>query len=238
MSESTKITGNFLLVYKGITAKRLERRETRWLLPIKVNHSRAPHLGPEILTDVDGSSVDQNKWLDPAHVTFANLHIYDQDQVESFLMQYGLSGVFCGRHMTPSSGAPEKWFIYPEFMAKWQTLLQREWSTQKPQLWFHPRSIAIDMNAGKLQLVTSDLWTLICISFLSDHSRGRTSVCRFAGCKCLPHFLKSRRNQEFCSPRCRALENMKIWRLKPGNRRRENRRKKERLIKNATQVKE
>lgn len=229
------MTGNFSLLYEGIAPARLERRENSWLIPLKVNHTTAPPLGPEILPAVDGSSVDQNEWLDPAHVTFANLQVCDQDQVESFLLRYGLSGAFCVRGLTPTSGAPEEWFIYAERMTQRQTLLREAWSAQNPQLWFHPRSVAINMNAGKLQLVTPDLWTFICLSFLSDHSRGRTAVCKFAGCRCLPHFLKSRRDQEFCSSRCRALENMKSWRRNPSNRRRENRRRKERQIKNATQ---
>lgn len=230
MRELRPFTGRFLLVYEGKVPRELGRVDRGWIVSFTSKPPAGSVAGPDLLRSVDGVPVDQNKWLDDGHVTFANLQFEDHKRMQNFMMRYGLSGHFFNKDWQSN-----EWFVDPAFIRKWQTRLRGAWSAQEPQLWFHPRSVALDIRSGKIHLATPDLWTFICLSFLTDHSQGRTAVCKFAGCKNSPYFLKSRRDQEFCSKRCRALENMKSWRLKPSNRRRENRRRRERQIQYATQ---
>ena len=80
----------------------------------------------------------------------------------------------------------------------------------------------------KGRLVASDLWTYICVRFLADRPDGLTKVCEFGGCKFLPYFIKSRKDQRFCCRQCRALKNMADWRADPENLEREKKKRKKR----------
>jgi hypothetical protein len=77
--------------------------------------------------------------------------------------------------------------------------------------------------------VIHDLWALICIEFLIDHSAGRARMCALEDCKSLRYFVQSRKDQEFCSKSCRAQHNMKVWRSNPANAKHEKLMRKKRL---------
>jgi hypothetical protein len=61
-------------------------------------------------------------------------------------------------------------------------------------------------------LVTSfALWPYTCFLFRDDFFHRRTHVCTNPNCL-TPYFIKSRRDQTFCSVECRNLVNVQRWR--------------------------
>jgi hypothetical protein len=215
-----------LVDYQGIAPATLSERGGRLLLPL----TSTPPAGitsksPELLEYIDGVIIDSNRRQDPPHLAFANLDLSQEKRLKSFLNQYGIAGCFCNRDWNS-----REWYIDSALLKKYQNQLRQAWGKKQFQLWFHPRSVTVDATDRRLRLVTSDLWTLICIRFLIDSSDEHRDpkVCGLGGCRWIRYFLKSRPDQQFCTKTCRALSNMEKWRSKPKNRKQEKLRRKTR----------
>lgn len=165
---------------------------------------------------LEGGQVDMGKWIDPVHVEFANTDFSDIRRAWSFVKKYGTSGLFCG-----VDRKSKRCFLRPDLLQKYQSDLRGAWRGTKGSLWFHPRSIDVGYADGALRLAIRDLWTLICVGFMLDRSKGTTGVCEYGRCTFQPYFLRSRKDQQFCSKQCRAKRNMEIWRSRPQNVKRE-----------------
>jgi hypothetical protein len=53
------------------------------------------------------------------------------------------------------------------------------------------------VRARSVELIMNDLWSLICLLFLMDHSAGKTGVCGNPECPA-PYFLRKRKDQKYC----------------------------------------
>jgi hypothetical protein len=211
------------VVFDGGILSHLETIDNKLLVPLKKTPPPGTMAGPDLVKFIHTIPANRSKWSDPVHVAFANSNFEAPEGVVFFVKHYGISGYFCRKN---TSGI---WFVDPTHIRKWQTELRDTWCRKHPRLWFHPRSLSVSAEGGHLQLVIDDLWALICIEFLIDHSAGRTRVCAYDDCKSLRYFVRSRKDQEFCSKSCRAQHNMKVWRSKPANVKHEKLMRKKRL---------
>jgi hypothetical protein len=198
-------------VYDGGIPKHLEVIDDRLLIPLKKSPPPGTVPGPELVKLIDTIPANRAKWPDPVHVAFANWGFEKVDRIVPFVKRYGTSGHFCRK------SASGQYYVDSDSFLKWQERLRTAWCEKHPELWFHARSLSVNAEGGHLQLVVHDLWTLICVEFLINHSAGRTKVCAFEDCKSLRYFVQSRKDQEFCSQSCRAQHNMRVWRSKSAN---------------------
>jgi hypothetical protein len=211
---------NAVVVYEGVVPSGLQCIDGRLVVAFKQHPRSGTVSGLDLVHLLDGIPANQRRWPEPVHQAFANMNFQDPRQVERFVKLYGISGHFCnlpeGSWEQPV--ADRQWFIDPSLLQKYQAQLREAWVRKRPNLWFHPRSIKVDLKDEELRLVVRDLWALICVGFLRDHSAGRARVCEFEGCKCLRYFLSSRSDQKYCSKSCRSSKNMQAWRSSAKNR--------------------
>jgi hypothetical protein len=213
------------VVHAGATLAEFQHdAQGRLLVPFQQVPRPGAVAGPDLVPLMHSKPIDTKRWPDPPHQAFANLDFRDMRRLEFFVRTYGISGHFC--NLDRSNGV---WFVDRALLQKWQDRLRAAWGQfiahdyeghangprnlsayrGKENLWFHPRSLTID---AKGHLAVSDLWSYICVCFITDCTAGLTKVCEFEGCKFLRYFLKSRTDQRFCTKQCRARHNMKEWR--------------------------
>lgn len=176
--------------------------------PPSIVHKRMP------VSLLAGSRVDQSRWPDPAHLAFVNLDLQSQKRVEWFLRTYGISERFF-REWTS-----EKAFIDLATLRDLQVHFRLIWRAANATagsnpLTHLPSGTALKSQAGRVWLVTDDLWVVMEVGSFLDTAQNRLKICRLSDCKLLPYFIKARADAEFCSGKCRSIFYMRERRKNP-----------------------
>ena len=168
---------------------------------------------------------------EPLHVALANLH-EDEASLRRWRKQWGhiiesdkaktLGLSVTGPEITVSvfdvdpltrkfRGPLSREFI----LQRW---LREAWCAERDAIQFLQRSIAEDkgsweFQAGRIELVPTDLWTTVCIMFLQDRNLGKIARCKRKDCSSL-YFRRNRKTQIYCSDVCQhaaLLEQKRHW---------------------------
>src|SRR5262249_52907581 len=106
------------------------------------------------------------------------------------------------------------WIDVPHFLAL-QRELQDAWRGDREALEEMTTGLAAELELEAdpkgLELRVRDLWTLIRLLFLRDHTRGKAKVCANPDCS-TPCFIQVRRGQKYCSHSCAVLINVRRFR--------------------------
>ena len=161
----------------------------------------------------ESQPADPAKWKEPPHVFLANLLSDetgwpDPKALERFTRTYG----FLGGHEHRDHRVSD-----PGRVRGMQTLLQQAWRGELVSLddiEFNDLApeTEISFTRDGMELRVNDLWTLIRMLLLRDHSEGSARICAIADCPRTPYFLQARKGQRFCSHECAVLENVRRFR--------------------------
>lgn len=171
----------------------------------------------------DGVLAEPRKWRDPPHVAIANWQFDSAESVCTFVKRYG---VLLFKGQVPKVLRPSDLHTYQELLrAGWRAtsedtkpadasdavaVLERQFSFEELR---NPWS--------KQNYITlHEPWSLACFLFLADLAEGKLAVCPNLDCV-TRYFIKSRSDQQFCSPECRNHVNVQRWRSVPKNQKRE-----------------
>lgn len=181
------------------------------------------------------SRVDPARWRDPPHVYLANLGLnstIDSEGALLFTKHYGL--------LTNDEDLTLKndWLnmeggnfgcdlaMFTHVLRIHQLTLRAAWRGDEhqvaamrghPPIESFPRNtrgnlpIEIHSQGNKIEAVTPDLWTFICVLFTRDHAEKRLKVCKNPACPA-PYFVATRHRQTFCSHKCAVLINVHRFR--------------------------
>jgi hypothetical protein len=149
---------------------------------------------------------DFSRWKDAPHVALANLRD-EPEAVLRFTRTYGVLGrkgkartISVGRVLELRNELRDAWEgkSYFPFVTVTQTTV-RIWPNVAPNL-----------RAG-MEIVVSDLGTLIGMMFAKDLWEGRAKKCENPDCPA-PYFRAVRKGQKFCSQKCAVLINVRRFR--------------------------
>ena len=188
------------------------------------------------------SKVDPEQWSDPPHVYLANLEFNSTAEALLFTKRYGLltddedctdkAECFYMKNGNFSCDLVE----FTSALQLSQLKLRAAWfggEQQVAALRSHPffetfssdipenLPIKIHSQGNKIEAVTPDLWTFICILFTRDHAEGRLKICANPGCSAAPYFVANRRGQSYCRHKCAVLINIHRFRQRQRAQRRE-----------------
>lgn len=192
----------------------------------------------------DSVPADVMQWPDPPHVEFANCSFDSPEDVKRFVEMYGFGAGMIHEppkkitglgdlHATsrfeadygfddPRKQAPRKLAITVERLKRDQEFLRRYWgkTAQAKPLTQHFLWSPDDISfaSGKPRIVISDIWDYILVLLLIDLSAGRLKVCANPGCSQLKYFAEGRRDQKFCSTKCKNEFHIHLWLANPENR--------------------
>lgn len=169
---------------------------------------------------------DIGRWREPPHERLVNLLTRETwpagklttksvagfappEAVEAFIKKYGLLG---------DRIHADGWFdeSIVDFAAK-QDGLRQAWRGDASAITEIERQVAdalevrASVDAGGVELVTENLWSLICVLFLRDYCAGKAKMCASPDCP-NPCFLESREGQKYCSHTCAVRENVRRFR--------------------------
>lgn len=178
------------------------------------------------------SKVDPEQWSNPPHVYLANLEFNSTAEALLFTRRYGL--LINDEDRTDKT----EWLYMKngnfrcdlvEFISALQLSqlkLRAAWYGSEQQvaaLRSHPffetfssdtpgnLPIEIHSQGNKIEAVTPDLWSFICILFTRDHAEGRLKICPNSACPA-PYFVANRHGQIYCRHECAVLVNIHSFR--------------------------
>lgn len=174
---------------------------------------------PEDLNEAEALAslreAEQDRWLEPPHIAFANLRADDPQSVEAFVKRYGVlrylgrPGILLSDSPTRTILPPRTFRIEASGVKEAQLTLQASWETAvAPDSYgaFPIDSMKVgaleglevsDLVKGSVQIKARDVLTLISFLFLRDYTRGRLGICGNPDCPAR-YFRKNRRTQKFC----------------------------------------
>lgn len=176
-------------------------------------------------TRFDSVPADVKEWSDPPHVELVNCTFDNPEDLKRFIEMYGF-GLNMVRDPALTFEPPKSITISVQRLRHDQAFLRESWGkTQHSQpikdsfLW-SPNDVSF--AKGKARIKVTDIWDYIVVLFLIDLSAGRLRVCANTRCKTLKYFVQERRNQKFCSVRCKNSFHVNSWLALPENRKRWN----------------
>jgi hypothetical protein len=155
-------------------------------------------------------------WRAP-HEYLAGLDLggWQADRIAQFTRRFG---PLAPRHATAPKDRIEPGdaiWIDTGNLAGLQELLRAAWRGDGNALEEIATGLTADLDLkaqpDRLELVVSDLWTLIRLLFWRDRANGKAKVCANPDCL-TPWFLESRRGQKYCSHSCAVLINVRRFR--------------------------
>lgn len=151
--------------------------------------------------------LEMRQWEVPPHVALANLNVEDAyndpEIVIQFMQLYGPFGVSDNWHTS------DNWYpVDVSDIEGMQRSLRTEWEGQRDELGDMLSGLSADaeleFGPQGVDIVATDLWTLIRILFFQDKAAGRIAVCPVRDRR-TPYFVRERQGQEFCSHECAVL---------------------------------
>jgi hypothetical protein len=152
--------------------------------------------------------VDLSRRKEPVHEALANLAV-DIDSLYLFTKSWGF--------LDADLGEKNRFFTRPRHVAPFQERLQRAWRGERDALEEIAKDVKarVDVNTLSVDIAVIDLWSLVRLLFLRDHSAGSTKVCANPDCSS-PYFVQQRRGQKFCTHKCAVLMNVRRFREREG----------------------
>ena len=156
-------------------------------------------------------------WGGGPHEYLAELDLgqWQADRIGHFTRRFG---PLAPRHATVPNQRIEPgdaiWVNTGDFVGL-QELLRAAWRGDGNALGEIATGLTADLDLkarpNQLELVVSDLWTLIRLLFLRDRADGKAKICANPDCL-TPRFLEARRGQKYCRHGCAVLINVRRFR--------------------------
>lgn len=163
-----------------------------------------------------GTPVDHGAWPEPPHVALANWRFDSVERVVAFTRRYG-----------PVWLNADELVVKKTDIENMQRVLQQAWGGPlNPEFNAYEyieksaEILRVPFGARKIGVTIVNLWLYICALFLIDRRDSRLRICSNANCVS-PYFISARRDQTHCSIECRNIVNVRRWRSKPANQKRE-----------------
>jgi hypothetical protein len=205
---------NARITYSGLVPKSVEPTADGAVVSVLDGPSLAYIQGFELnRVKVDGIPAVRSKWQQPPHVALANWRFDSVERVCTFTKLYGALEI---RVET----------VKLSRLKTYQEIVRSAWRGGHAPLWqgFQPQ-----IQSGEILIDIGDLWPYISLLTQTDLHAERLAVCPNIDNDCpSPYFIRTRRNQQFCSVECRNYFNVQRWRSDPKNVVREKKRRKKR----------
>jgi hypothetical protein len=173
---------------------------------------------------IDSIPANIKDWSDPPHVELANCSFDSPEDLQRFVEMYGFGLNMVVDPRLPFH-SPRAIAIKLERLREDQAFLRRGWGKPEDQSLKEAFAWSLDDISfvnGRPRITVRDISDYILLLFMNDSSADRLRVCINPGCKTLKYFVKQRRNQKFCSVRCKNAFHVNTWLATPANRRRWN----------------
>ena len=159
----------------------------------------------DVIATPSEEPMDLSRRREPVHEVLANLML-DAGSLYAFTKRWG----FLEGYVDAKKG---RFRTRAEHIQPRQDLLRKGWRSEGGAIQEMAEDIKarVDVKPTGVEIAVLDLWNLIRLLFLRDHSAGRTKVCANKDCLS-PYFLEQRKGQKFCSHKCAVLLNVRRFR--------------------------